>query len=344
MAGRRRGLSRQRGALSRFLAEPGGSGPGSGWLGDQGQEEQDRGRSGDGTEGGVARDTGRAPRGADRTPGASLACVTHSRPPGSSLRHCQPPRPCSGRGVRRDCPGGGVWPPRFRARPRRGRLVCCPGSPPEDGSPWGCRDGIRQDRPSRSPCRLSPRPRAEPCWGLTPAQMPQSPAPPRPRGRPRADPVQSPGAGPCRGARLWPESAPSARTAPCLCAHPLLGRYTHSWAVSGGLCQAAGLVCQSGGRTGGPRVRPGPAGCGLAQLGKPAPGAGGGWADRSSGVAVLGTPCWWRSAVSLGPPPPGEAGGRSVGVSAGDRRSVGQAKSPLVTVVAADSAPEPDRE
>lgn len=225
-----------------------------------------------------------------------------------------------------------------------GRLVCCPGSPPEDGSPWGCRDGIRQDRPSRSPCRLSPRPRAEPCWGLTPAQMPQSPAPPRPRGRPRADPVQSPGAGPCRGARLWPESAPRARTAPCLCAHPLLGRYTHSWAASGGLCQAAGLVCQSGGRTGGPRVRPGPAGCGLAQLGKPAPGAGGGWADRSSGVAVLGTPCWWRSAVSLGPPPPGEAGGRSVGVSAGDRRSVGQAKSPLVTVVAADSAPEPDRE
>lgn len=270
---------------------------------------------------------GRAPRGADRTPGASLACVTHSRPPGSSLRHCQPPRPCSGRGVRRDCPGGGVWPPRFRARLRRGRLVCCPGSPPEDGSPWGCRDGSRQDRPSRSPCRLSPRPRAEPCWGLTPAQMPQ---------RPRASP--------CRGARLWPESAPSARTAPCLCAHPLLGRNTHSWAASGGLCQAAGLVCQSGGRTGGPRVRPGPAGCGLAQLGKLAPGAGGGWADRSSGVAVLGTPCWWRSAVSLGPPPRGEAGGRSVGGSAGDRRSVGQAKSPLVTVVAADSAPEPDRE
>lgn len=287
---------------------------------------------------------GRAPRGADRTPGASLACVTHSRPPGSSLRHCQPPRPCSGRGVRRGCPGGGVWPPRFRARPRRGRLVCCPGSPPEDGSPWGCRDGSRQDRPSRSPCRLSPRPRAEPCWGLTPAQMPQSPAPPRPRGRPRADPVQSPGAGPCRGARLWPESAPSARTAPCLCAHPLLGRYTHSWAASGGLCQAAGLVCQSGGRTGGPRVRPGPAGCGLAQLGKPAPGAGGGlgrplfWSGCSGDTVLVAFCCL------LGTPPPGEAGGRSVGVSSGDRRSVGQAKSPLVTVVAADSAPEPDRE
>lgn len=118
--------------------------------------------------------------------------------------------------------------------------------------------------------------------------MPQSPAPPRPRGRPRA--------GPCRGARLWPESAPSARTAPCLCAHPLLGRYTHSWAASGGLCQAAGLVCQSGGRTGGPRVRPGPAGCGLAQLGKPAPGrAGAGqtallewlfWGHRAGGVLL----------------------------------------------------------